>query len=258
MLDRMITENVKALAFDLDGTLYFGNEAVDGAIELLSRLKREGIMPVFFTNNSARTVGQIVAKLCSLGFDADDRNTYTASYACARYLAQERIERLYLLGSDDFGKDLMSRGMTIVEPNKAEAVVVGLDFGLNYESIAGALQAIMHGAILVVANLDASYPIEYGRRLPGCGAMVGAVTGASGHEPDFIAGKPNTYMLDLLCGDLGLSNEDICVVGDSVESDIEMANRFKCRSILYDHYDNYCGYSGERVNSLKDIIDILN
>jgi 4-nitrophenyl phosphatase len=258
MFDRMISGNVKAVAFDLDGTLYFGNEAVDGAVELLSGLKSKGVMPVFFTNNSARTVGQIVAKLRSLGFEADDRNTYTASYACARYLAQERIERLYLLGSDDFGKDLTNRGMTIVEPDRAEAVVIGLDFGMNYESIAGALQALMHGAILVVANLDPSYPIENGRRLPGCGAMVGAVKGATGHEPDFIAGKPNTYMLELLCSDLGFSNEDICVVGDSVESDIEMANRFKCPSILYDHFNIFSGYTGDRVSSLRDIFNIIN
>lgn len=249
---------IKVLAFDLDGTLYFGNEAVDGAVETLAALEKAGLRVVFFTNNSAKTVRQIEAKLHSLGFNANGQNTYTASYACSRYLEQKGYGAIYLIGSEDFRNDLLSRGIDVVDPEKAEAVVVGLDFGLSYERISGGLHAIMNGAELVVANLDASYPVENGRRLPGCGAMVGAVVGASGHEPDFIAGKPNTYMLELLCSEMGVGPEDICVIGDSIESDIEMAKRFRCRGILYDHFNEYAGYPEERVCSLRDLVKIIN
>lgn len=253
-----MSKKIKALAFDLDGTLYFGNEVVDGAPETLAELEKSGLRMVFFTNNSAKTVRQIETKLRSLGFNANEQNTYTASYACSRYLEQKRYGAVYLIGSDDFGNDLVSRGIQIVDPERAEAVVVGLDFRLSYERIAGALHAIRNGAELVVANLDASYPVEDGRRLPGCGAMVGAVVGASGHEPDFIAGKPNTYMLELICSDLGIGPTEICVIGDSVESDIEMAKRYRCRGILYDHFNEYTGYSDERVCSIRDLVNIIN
>jgi HAD superfamily hydrolase (TIGR01450 family) len=253
-----MSRQIKVIAFDLDGTLYLGNEAVEGAVETLVALEKSGLDIVYFTNNSAKTNRQIEIKLCSLGFNATERNTYTASYACSRYLEREGIDEVYLIGSDDFGNDLKRRGIKIVEPEQARAVVVGLDFGFNYERIAGALHAIRKGARLVVANLDASYPIERGQRLPGCGAMVGAVVGASGHEPDFIAGKPNTYMLELLCSDLGVEPDEICVVGDSIESDIEMAKRFRCTSILYDRENEYAGYSGERVSFLKEIVNLIN
>lgn len=253
-----MSKKIKALAFDLDGTLYFGNEAVDGAVDTLARLEKAGLRMVFFTNNSAKTVRQIEAKLRTLGFNANERNTYTASYACSRYLEQKSCKAVYLIGSDDFRNDLISRGIEVVEPERAEAVVVGLDFGLSYERIAGALHAIRNGAELVAANLDASYPVEHGRRMPGCGAMVGAVVGASGHEPDFIAGKPNTYMLELICSDLGVGPDEICVIGDSVESDIEMAKRYRCRGILYDHYNEYTGYPDERVRSIRELLNINN
>jgi len=253
-----MNREIKAIAFDLDGTLYFGNQAVEGAVETLAELEVNGITPLFFTNNSAKTIAQIVSKLRSFGFNATERNTYTASSACARYLEEQNLGSVYLIGSVDFMKDLEDRGIEIAEPEKASAVVIGLDFGLTYERIAGALHAIRSDARLVVANLDASYPVEQGRRMPGCGAMVGAVVGASGHQPDFIAGKPNTYMLDLLCSDQELRPEEICVVGDSIESDIEMANRFQCRSILYDHFNTFSGYAHNRVCSLKEILNIIN
>ncbi|NTU69604.1 HAD-IIA family hydrolase [bacterium] len=249
---------IKALAFDLDGTLYFGHEAVDGAVETLSLLEKANFKTVYFTNNSAKTVKQIKAKLCSLGFSANEKNTYTASNACSRYLEQKGYSSVYLIGSDDFRNDLISRDIKVVEPERAEAVVVGLDFCISYQRIADALYAIRNGADLIVANVDPSYPVENGRRLPGCGAMVGALVGASGHQPDFIVGKPNTYMLELICLDLGVGSNEICVIGDSVESDIEMAKRYRCRSILYDHFDEQVGYSDERVCSIRDILNIIN
>jgi arabinose operon protein AraL len=253
-----MSEVIKAFAFDLDGTLYLGNEVVEGAVETLGKLEALGYRVFFFTNNSAKTTGQIEIKLRSLGFNATEKNTYTASYACTRYLSQQKIDAVYLIGSSDFEQDLEARGISIVEPEYAEAVVVGLDFGLSYDRVAGALHAIRSGAQLVVANLDASYPVENGKRLPGCGAMVGAVVGATGHEPDFIAGKPNTFMLELVCSDIGIGHTEICVVGDSLESDIEMANRFHCKSILFDQFNEYKGYSKDRVGFMSEILNLIN
>jgi ribonucleotide monophosphatase NagD (HAD superfamily) len=38
--------------------------------------------------------------------------------------------------------------------------------------------------------------------------------------------------LEVICSDWNLSNNDIIVVGDSIDSDIEMANRYQCDSLL--------------------------
>jgi ribonucleotide monophosphatase NagD (HAD superfamily) len=47
-----------------------------------------------------------------------------------------------------------------------------------------------------------------------------------------IIGKRSTFLLEAICSDWNLSNNDIIVVGDSIDSDIEMANRYQCDSLL--------------------------
>jgi 4-nitrophenyl phosphatase len=249
--------NIKAFAFDLDGTLYYGNNAVSGAVETISSIIKAGYKVFYFTNNSAKTRLQIVTKLSSLGFSASLINTYTASYACSRYLLKNHIDSVYVVGSDDLINDFRSQGINVVEPEKASSVVVCLDMLLTYDKISGALLAIENGAKLIVANRDSSFPIENNKRLPGCGAMVGAIVSATGHEPDFIAGKPNTYMLELLCNEWNLSASEICVVGDSIESDIEMANHYQCSSVLFDPLNKYSNYTAQRITCFPDLINIL-
>lgn len=249
--------NIRAVAFDLDGTLYYGSSAVEGAVKTVSSIAEAGYRVFYFTNNSAKTRLQIVAKLCSLGFSASLKNTYTASHACSRYLLKHNIDSVYVIGSDDLISELISLGINVVEPEQASSVVVGLDFSFTYAKIAGALLAIENGAKLIVANRDASFPAENRKRLPGCGAMTGAIVGATAHEPDFVAGKPNTYMLEALCEDWNITASEICVVGDSIESDIEMANSFQCSSVLFDHFDKYPDYISARITSLPDLIKYL-
>ena len=249
--------NVTAFAFDLDGTLYYGNRAVEGAVKTVTSIINAGYQVFYFTNNSAKTKEGIVGKLSALGFNSTLINTYTASYACARYLLEHKIKSVYVIGSCELIKDFEFLGIEVVNAEKASSVVVGLDFTFSYEKITEALQAIENGAKLIVANVDASFPSESRKLFPGCGAMVGAIIGATGHDPDFIVGKPNTYMLELLCKDWALSSSEICVIGDSLESDIEMANRFNCSSILFDDFDKYPNYTARRIKCLTDITNFL-
>ena len=250
--------NINTLAFDLDGTLYYGDVAVEGSVTSVSSLIKIGYQVLYFTNNSAKTRLQIVEKLCSLGFSASLMNTYTASYACSKYLMQNKIYSVYVVGSNELINEFKLLGINVVKPEKASAVVVGLDFYFTYDKIAGALVAIENGAKLIVANRDASFPAKNNKRLPGCGAMTGAIVSATDHEPDFIAGKPNTFMLELLCQELKLGASEICVIGDSIESDIEMANRFHCSSVLFDHFDKYPNYQGQRIKYLVDLINVFS
>jgi HAD superfamily hydrolase (TIGR01450 family) len=116
--------------------------------------------------------------------------------------------------------------------NDPQAVVVGLDPEFTYNKLAQALWHLQSGCQLVACNQDKNYPIENGRLMPGCGSIVAAILGSYDKQVDFAVGKPNTYMMELLSGDHGLTNQDILVVGDSLATDIEMANRFGCQSIL--------------------------
>lgn len=250
-------KSVKVFVFDLDGTLYYGNVAVDGALHTISTLINN-YRVFYFTNNSGRTRKQIISKLNKLGLPAQEQNTYCTSYAILKYLLEKKLKTIYLIGSDDLKNELQSADIEIKDSSRVEAVVVGLDLNFNYNKISMALDAINSGAKLIVANLDQFYPVENNRRLPGCGAMVGAIVGAISHTPDFIVGKPNTYMLELLCKEHNLLPAEICVIGDSPESDIKMADNFKCSSILFDPDNFFPSFSGEKVKNLNEIISLIN
>jgi HAD superfamily hydrolase (TIGR01450 family) len=250
--------NISALAFDLDGTVYKGNQAIKGALDTIATLTDLNYKIFYFTNNSAKTRQQIVDKLNRLGFPANLQNTYCTSYAILIYLLEKKLKSIYLIGSPDLRNELLAHKIKIKESCQVSAVVVGLDTVFNYSKIQIALEAIDKGAKLIIANLDGSYPIENNKRLPGCAAMVGAIVGATAHEPDFSVGKPNTYMLDLLCKDHKLGPAKICIVGDSPESDIKLASNLKCPSILFDPANKFPKFFGNKIKRLQEIILLIN
>ena len=65
-----------------------------------------------------------------------------------------------------------------------------------------------------------------------------------------IIGKPNTLMIDLLCEKEKLSPDRFLMIGDTFESDIRMADRAGCKSILINKQvvsDVLCSYSIKEV-----------
>ncbi len=250
--------NVSALAFDLDGTVYHGNSAIEGAREAINALINFNYQIFYFTNNSAKTRKQIVDKLNRLGLPVKPQNTYCASYAILAYLKEKNLPTIYLIGTDDLRDDLTAHNIKVENSSQVSAVIVGLDPYFNYSKISIALEAINNGAKLIVANSDPSYPIENNIKLPGCGAMVGAIVGATLHAPDFTVGKPNTYMLELLCKEHKLLPAEICIVGDSPESDIKMATNLKCESILFDPTNTFPAFSGNKVERHHEIILLID
>ena len=68
--------------------------------------------------------------------------------------------------------------------------------------------------------------------MPACGAMVGAIVSSTNKRPDYVVGKPNTYILSKIAQAFKVKNYEIVVVGDSYESDIQMAINFNSKGIL--------------------------
>ena len=68
----------------------------------------------------------------------------------------------------------------------------GLDPDVDYWSLAVAMSAVADGARLIATNADARYPTP-GGFLPGAGAILAALTTATGATPEVI-GKPSPAM----------------------------------------------------------------
>jgi len=236
----------RAVIFDLDGTIYYGDELALYAQEVVSHLQSDGYEIIFFTNNSTKTRQEIFEKLISLGLDVSLNKIYTSAYASALYMASQGVKKVFLIGSEGFKQELYLQGVEIVSPLEAEVVLIGMDTTFTYETIAQALLAVENGAKIVASNVDKNFPVEGGILRPGCNAIVASLLGSCDAQLNFIVGKPNSYLLEIIVQDFNLNSKKICVVGDSLESDIAMADNYGCQSILVS-YDGVNLHDVERI-----------
>ena len=70
-----------------------------------------------------------------------------------------------------------------------------------------------------------------------------------------MVGKPNPLLLDIICTQQNLKKEEILVVGDTYESDIQMAEEYGCESIyIHDAADSKELGSVKRVSGIGELL----
>jgi 4-nitrophenyl phosphatase len=256
---------LKAVAFDLDGVIYEGDHAIQGASDTIRLLKKKGLEMFFITNNSAKKRSSLSAKLTQLGIEAEVGNIMTSGYATFIFLKQllkNKKARILVIGSKELEEELTQLDFEIAVEGPVDILVVGLDLNLNYNTIKRGLNALHHGALFVACNQDRHFPIGDGLISPACGSIVAALSWACGRKPDHVVGKPNTIMLELLARFRGFKPKEILVVGDTMESDIAMASEFGCESVLIIKPETiFCFKEGIRPNyqtkNVKGLLSII-
>jgi len=221
---------VRAIAFDLDGTLYRGSETVPGAVDVVRSLHADHQI-VYVTNSTVRSRATIAASLDRMGFPGGEALVYTSAASTAQYVRQNGFRAIHVVGKRSLTDELEAAGVPLcANAAVADALVIGLDdqWRLHHPE----LERLSETATVIACNLDDTYPVEGGLRRQGCGAVVGEIEDLLGRRHDVVVGKPGTYMLDLLLGDLDLSPHEIVVVGDSEASDIAAAASAGCHSVL--------------------------
>ncbi|HEY9571196.1 MAG TPA: HAD-IIA family hydrolase [Metalysinibacillus sp.] len=208
----------KAYCFDLDGTVYRGNEPIASAVTFIHALQAKGIEPFFITNNSSKTVGELQATLRDMDIIAQADHIYSSALATAKYITENfEDERVLLIGSHGLQDALQRAGVEIVEQG-GSIVVVGIDREVNYMKLAAAAIAVQHGATLLSTNQDVKFPTEFGF-VPGNGAFTSLIANVAGVEPIYI-GKPSPLMLEMISRDHHLQKQDMVLIGDNHDTDI--------------------------------------
>ena len=230
-MDLTKLQNCELFLFDMDGTLYLGDDVYEGAHELMQDLPALGKQYIYLTNNSSRAGIDYITRLRRLGFPCDAENDFTSGMATGMYLNQNYAGKpVYLVGTEAFRRELLSYGIPLVEEG-AEIVVVGFDTELVYEKLNKACHFLRRGAVFIAANPDWVCPMPNDEVLPDCGSICALLTASSGKEPFFI-GKPNRSMIDVIANERGIPNEKICAVGDRLYTDIAVAQNAGSVSVL--------------------------
>ena len=111
-MDYTKLKNTKLFLFDMDGTLYLGDNVYEGAIELMEDLPRLGKKYIYLTNNSSRAGEDYITRLQRLGFPCERENVFTSGMATGMYLNQRHPgASVYLAGTKAFYRELKSYGV---------------------------------------------------------------------------------------------------------------------------------------------------
>ena len=238
-MDTNKLKNVELFLFDMDGTLYLGDEVYEGAIDLMNDLPRLGKKYIYLTNNSSRAGADYITRLRRLGFPCEAENVFTSGMATGMYLNQRHPgASVYLAGTKAFYRELKSYGVNLVndenghtEADTVDVVVQGFDTELVYEKLDKACHFLRRGAAFIDANPDWVCPMPNDEVLPDCGSICALLTASSGVKPNYI-GKPNRNMIDVISQMTGIPNEKICAVGDRLYTDIAVAQNAGSVSVL--------------------------
>jgi ribonucleotide monophosphatase NagD (HAD superfamily) len=62
--------------------------------------------------------------------------------------------------------------------------------------------------------------------------MIAFVKASTGREPDIVVGKPNRLIVDTAAARLGLTNEDLGMIGDRLYTDIALGQTSGITTVL--------------------------
>lgn len=223
---------MQAILFDLDGVLYQEETAITGAREVVAWACEQRIPHLFLTNTTSRPRSAIVGKLKSMGIVVPDESVLTPPVVAAHWLAESGMQRVSLFVSPATASEFAAFSAPVTDDD-AEAVVVG-DMGEQWDfpTMNRAFRLLMaeKAPPLVALGLTRYWRTDSGLRLD-VGPIIRALEYATGRNA-VVMGKPAPYFFQAALSKLGVSPEQIVMIGDDIRGDIEGAQRLGMKTLL--------------------------
>lgn len=221
-------KNYKGYIFDLDGTIYLGDELLPGAKELIEGLRATGRRTIFLSNNPTKSPQMYAEKLERLGIPTpvtDIVNTIVTMVEWLRLNAQGL--KIFAIGEEPLISAIKAAGFEYSEnPEEIDIVIASFDRAFDWRKFQIAFDALWFyaRARLVATNPDQFCPMPGGRGEVDAGAVIAALEACTGVKCEVNVGKPNPAMANIVLQILNLSAEDCLVVGDRLYTDIAMGH----------------------------------
>ena len=218
---------VAGYIFDLDGTIYLGEDLLPGARRLIETLVSLDRKILFLSNNPTSSPEDVAAKLARLGIPATRAQVLNTVDTMTSWLVRHHPNAtVFPISEAPLKHALATAGIRMSEdPAEIDIVIASFDRTFDYRKLQIAFDAIRtHGpARLVATNPDRFCPLPGGRGEPDAAAVIGAIEGCTGVRCEQNTGKPDPFMLEAALERLGLTASDCIMVGDRLTTDIRMA-----------------------------------
>lgn len=216
-----IVSKTKLYLFDMDGTVYLGDEIFDFTAPLLKEIKALGGRYLFITNNSSKNAADFVEKMARLGIETTEDEFVTSGGATAQFMLENHPDLpIYVCGAPSLKSEFEKIGLTVTDdPAEAEAVVLGSNPKLSFPQIEDVCRILFTKDVPYIAtHPDMTLPTEFGC-VPDCGALADMIAAATGKRPIFI-GKPAPLMVELAMLRCGCDRAETLLIGDRLDTDI--------------------------------------
>lgn len=248
---------IKCVVFDLDGTIYFGSTPAEKANDVINAVRNRFEALFFATNNSAKNHSEIFQRLIDMGINVKNKDeVITCAGLIADYLYKNNYQKVYCMGTDSLKNEIEKYNIN-AESENPEAIIIGYDSGFNIEKLENTINIYHKDCKIIIGNQDRLYPKDHGKIAAGAGAQVAAFTFSINKEVDIVIGKPQTSMLEFISEKLFIKPENILMVGDSLESDIAMAQNFGAQSLFITN-GRHSTYNGCKIEYLADLLELIN
>jgi 4-nitrophenyl phosphatase len=230
-LDRL--RRVRGFVLDMDGTLVLGDRnnqglaPLPGAQHFLETLVELDLPFCVLTNGTTRTPEQYADSLQAAGFPVTADRMLTPTSAAVELFVERGYRRVMVLGGKGITEPLEAAGIETLPPLRGaqcDAVFAGwYRQELTFEALEAAVFAVFDGAAMYSASQSMFFATAEGKSMGTSRAISAVVTDLTGCVVT-VVGKPSVTALATAARRLGLSSEDLAVVGDDPELEVPMAH----------------------------------
>lgn len=226
----LIIKKNQAFIFDLDGTIYLGEDIIPGAVETLSWVRSRNSKVRFVTNNPRYSREFYADKLNNFGIDSSIDEIVTSANFTADYLKKNpEFGEVFVIGEQQLKDELKNADIPMVESIEADTVLVSFDTTLTYEKLQNAYLNLQKGARFIATNPDLICPTPQGGLLD-AGITISALEKATNRKVEQVIGKPSKLLGELLIDDLNISSENCMMIGDRLNTDIKLGKQAKMKT----------------------------
>lgn len=221
------TEFWDAYVFDMDGTIYLGDQLLRGAARMVNELRCRDIPVRFLSNNPTKDPEEYSRKLARLGLPTDATDIANTVVTTVRWLLEHHPTAVvFPIAEPPLQRALHSAGIQMSDdPSEIDIVIASYDRTFDYRKLQIAFDAIWFHkrAFLIQTNPDRFCPFPGGRGEPDCAAITAAIEAATNTRCAVSLGKPSPVMLTEALHGLGVPPSRAIMVGDRLQTDISMA-----------------------------------
>lgn len=222
---------VKAVVFDLDGTLYLSGRPYPGAVETVKRVAEK--VPVYYlSNNTSKSPVFYENRLKVMGLPLAKDSIISALYLSLAAIHERGLKNVFFFANPEVYEWFAAQDPSLnLHPSveETELVLIAYHNSFDYRDLCELSFRVQRKIPFWVTHTDFVCPDARGP-VPDIGSFMALLKTAYGVEPERSFGKPNPAMLsDLL---KKYEPEEILFVGDRLYTDFELSKQAGCRFVL--------------------------